>query len=279
MSEEAEVIEPTEVEETEVEQESAQESGDVSEGAPEDMGLVVEIGGDEVSDEPEHITELRRRYREQQKRLKELEATAAGNAPAAPALPPKPTLEDCDYDAEAFEQKLATWYDAKREHDAREAEVRAVQERAEQKWQSRLAFYDEGKSKLGAQDYDEAEATVAEILSAPFPGIVAEDVRIGIIKQGATDPAALVYALGKNPAKAKELAAIDDPVEFAWKAARLEASMKVVRGKAPPPEKRVSGGVPGVAGALDDTLERLRAEAAKTGDFSKVMAYKRQMKA
>lgn len=278
MSEEAEVIEPTEVEETEVEQES-ESVNDVGEGAPEDMGLVVEIGSDEVSDEPEHITELRRRYREQQKRLKELEAKASGSAPAAPALPPKPTLEDCDYDAEAFEQKLATWYDAKREHDAREAEVKAVQERAEQKWQSRLAFYDEGKSKLGAQDYDEAEATVAEILSAPFPGIVAEDVRIGIIKQGATDPAALVYALGKNPAKAKELAAIDDPVEFAWRAARLEASMKVVRGKAPPPEKRVSGGVPGVAGALDDTLERLRAEAAKTGDFSKVMAYKRQMKA
>jgi hypothetical protein len=276
MSEEAEVIEPIEVEETEVEQESAQEGSDVSEGAPEDMGLVVEIGGDEVSDEPEHITELRRRYREQQKRLKELEAKASSNAPAATALPPKPTLEDCDYDAEAFEQKLATWYDAKREHDAREADVKAVQERAEQKWQSRLAFYDEGKSKLGAQDYDEAEATVAEILSAPFPGIMAEDVRIGIIKQGATDPAALVYALGKNPAKAKELAAIDDPVEFAWKAARLEASMKVVRGKAPPPEKRVSGGVAGVSGALDDTLERLRADAAKTGDFSKVMAYKRQ---
>ena len=277
MSEEAEVIEPIEGEETEGEQES-ESVNDVGEGAPEDMGLVVEIGGDEVSDEPEHITELRRRYREQQKRLKELEAKAAGNAPAAPALPPKPTLEDCDYDAEAFEQKLATWYDAKREHDAREAEVKAVQERAEQKWQSRLAFYDEGKSKLGAQDYDEAEATVAEILSAPFPGIMAEDVRIGIIKQGATDPAALVYALGKNPAKAKELAAIDDPVEFAWKAARLEASMKVVRGKAPPPEKRVSGGVPGVSGALDDTLERLRADAAKTGDFSKVMAYKRQQR-
>lgn len=279
MSEEAEVIEPIEVEETEAEQESAQEGSDVSEGAPEDMGLVVEIGGNEVTDEPEHITELRRRYREQQKRLKELEAKASGNAPAAATLPPKPTLEDCDYDAEAFEQKLATWYDAKREHDAREADVKAVQERAEQKWQSRLAFYDEGKSKLGAQDYDEAEATVAEILSAPFPGIMAEDVRIGIIKQGATDPAALVYALGKNPVKAKELAAIDDPVEFAWKAARLEASMKVVRGKAPPPEKRVSGGVAGVAGALDDTLERLRAEAAKTGDFSKVMAYKRQARA
>lgn len=278
MSEEAEVIESTETEAVEVEQESEQPETDVSEGAPEDMGLVVEIGGDEVTDEPEHITELRRRYREQQKRLKELEAKAAGNTPAAPALPPKPTLEDCDYDAQAFEEKLQTWYEAKREHDAREAEVRTYQEKAEQKWQSRLAFYDEGKSKLGASDYDEAEATVAEILAPGFPGIVAEDVRLGIIKQGAKDPAALVYALGKNPAKAKELAAIDDPVEFAWKAAALEASMKVVRGKPPAPEKRISGGVPGVSGALDDTLERLRAEAAKTGDYSKVAAYKRQMK-
>lgn len=275
METEGEVIEPVEVEETpEVETES-ENVNDVSEGAPEDMGLVVEIGG-EPEDEPEHFREVRRKYRELQKRVKELEGSVVTTA--APALPPKPTLEDCDYDAQAFEEKLQSWYDAKREHDAREAEAKAVQERAEQRWQQKLSYYDEGKQKLGASDYEEAEATVAEILSPGFPGILAEDVRLGIIKQGAKDPAALVYALGKNPAKAKELAAIDDPVEFAWKAAALEASMKVVRGKAPPPEKRISGGVPGVSGALDDTLERLRAEAEKTGNYSKVMAYKRQMK-
>ncbi len=275
MDTEGEVIEPTETEVVEVEQEGEPNVNDA--GEVEETGLVVEIGGEEPADEPEHITELRKRYREQQKRLKELEAKVGGE-PAQAALPAKPTLEDCDYDTAAFEQKLEQWYDLKREHDAREAEVRTVQERAEQKWKTRLAYYDEGKEKLGAQDYDEAEATVSEILAAPFPGIMAEDVRLGIIKQGAKDPAALVYALGKNPAKAKELAAIDDPVEFAWKAAALEASMKVVRGKAPPPEKKISGGVPGVSGALDDTLERLRAEAAKTGDYSKVLAYKKQHK-
>lgn len=279
----AEVIEPTEIEEVEeVEQEEAQEGtgseADVSEGAPSDMGLVVEIGGEEEPEEPEHITELRRRYREQQKRLKELEAKVSGEV-SAPALPPKPTLEDCDYDAAAFEEKLERWYSAKREHDAAEEQAKRIQEEAERRWQAKLSTYEEGKEKLGAKDYDEAEATVSEILSAPFPGIMAEDVRIGIIKQGAKDPAALVYALGKNPAKAQELAAISDPVEFAWKAASLEASMKVVRGKAPPPERKVTGSVPGVAGAMDDTLERLRAEAAKTGDYSKVMAYKRQHKA
>lgn len=238
--------------------------------------LVVEIDGD-VEDEPEHFREVRRKYREAQKRIKELEATTV----AAPAveLPPKPTLEECDYDAADFEKKLEGWYDKKREHDARQAEQKTVAERAEQRWQQRLSHYDEGKTKLAATDYEEAESTAAEILAAPFPGIVADDVRIGIIKQGAKDPAALVYALGKNPAKAKELAAIEDPVEFAWKAAALEASMKVVRGKAPPPERKVSGGVPGIAGALDNTLERLREEAAKTGNYSKVTAYKRQKRA
>lgn len=267
-----EVIEQPEAEAVEIQQDAPE--GETVEA--EDTGLVLEIA-EEPSEEPEHITELRRRYREQQKRLKELEAKSGGVAPQ-PALRAKPTLEGHDYDASSFEEDLSKWYEEKREEDARSAEVRSVQERAEQRWQNRLAYYDEAKEKLGAQDYDDAETTVVEILSAPFPGIMAEDVRIGIIKQGARDPAALVYALSKNPAKAKELAAIEDLVEFAWKASALETGMKVVRGKAPPPERRVSGGVPGIAGALDNTLDRLREEAAKTGDFSKVMAYKRQNK-
>jgi hypothetical protein len=270
---ELDVIEEPEVEEVEQAEETEQ---DVSEGAPEDDGLVVEVG-EEVEDEPEHITELRKRYREQQKRLKELEAQTV--APKVQALPPKPTLEECDYDTAAFEQKLEGWYDQKREHDARETEAKTLAEKANERWQMKVAAYDEGKEKLGAKDFDEAEATVHEILSTPFPGIMAEDVRFGIIKQGAKDPATLVYALGKNPAKAKELAAIDDPVEFAFALGELNGKMKVVRGKAPPPERRISAGAPGVAGAVDNTLERLREEAARSGDFSKVTAYKRQKRA
>jgi hypothetical protein len=242
----------------------------------EDAGLVVEIGGEEP-EEPEHFKEVRRKYREAQKRLKELEARVV-TTPEQETLPPEPEMEDYDYDAAAFKVAHREWLRKADEHEKRQEQAKELQVKAEQRWQTRLAYYDEGKEKLGVQDYDDAEATVSEVLSTPFPGIMAEDVRIGIIKQGAKDPAALVYALAKNPAKAKELAEIDDPVEFAWKAATLEASMKVVRGKAPPPEKRISGGVPGVAGALDNTLERLREEAAKTGDYSKVSAYKRQQR-
>jgi hypothetical protein len=48
------------------------------------------------------------------------------------------------------------------------------------------------------------------------------------------------------------------------------------RKQAPPPEKKINGN-----GSLDSSnaqLERLREEAARTGDMTKVIAYKRQLK-
>lgn len=278
MTDEPEVIEQVEPETPEVEIE--QQEGDEAEVVDqEDAGLVVEIGGGDEEDDgaPEWVKNVRRENRELKKRLKEVEAKGAVTTQIA-ALPEKPTLESCDYDTPLFEQKLADWYEAKREHDAREAEARSLQERAQQRWEAKLSTYEEGKAKIGAQDFDDVEATVAEIFAKPFPGIAADDVRMGIIKQGAKDPTTLVYALGRNPEKAKALAEIDDPVEFAFALGELSGKMKVVRGKPPAPERKVGGAVPGVAGAADNTLERLRAEAEKTGDYTKVTAYKRQMR-
>ncbi len=272
---EPEVIEAPEVEEEEViDQPEAEE-------AEEETGLVVNLDGeDEEEGVADWVNHLRRENRELKKWKKEQEGKAAATV-TVQTLRPEPTLEDHDYDEPAFRADHKKWVREEVEWERKQEESKAVQERAEQRWQQKLSFYDEGKSKLGAQDYEDAEATVAEILSAPFPGILADDVRMGIIKQGAKDPAALVYALGKNPAKAKELAAIDDPVEFAWKASALEAGMKINRGggKAPAPEKRISGGsAPGVTATNDRTLDALEATAEKTGDYSKVAAYKRQAK-
>lgn len=277
MADEEDVIEApeVEVEEEEVEQpqdEADQQETDVSEGAPEDDGLVVEIGGEDEA--PEWVKELRRANREKDKELKELRARV--NAPAKQdAVPEKPTLESCDYDSADFEKKLEEWYDLKREHDAKEAEAKALADKAQQRWEAKVTAYDEGKEKLGAPDFDEAEATVSQIFDKPFPGIMADDVRMGIIKQGAKDPSLIVYALGKNPEKAKQLAEIDDPVEFAFALGEMSGKMKAVRTSKPDPERKITGTKPGVT-AADNTLERLREEASKTGDFTKVMAYKRQ---
>lgn len=280
MANEGEVIETPEAVEEIEETNPATEGKDEGEAATddaEDEGLVVEIGGDNEDDAaPEWVRNLRRENRELKKRLKENEAGAV-TAPAT--LPEKPTLAGCDYDEADFDAKLADWYEKKREHDAREAEQKTLQERQAQRWDQKLTTYEQGKEKLAAPDFDEVEATVAEIFAKPFPGIMADDVRMGIIKQGARDATTLVYALGRNPEKAKALAEIDDPVEFAFALGELSGKMKVVRsGAKPAPEKRVTSAAPGVAGAVDNTLERLREEAAKTGDFSKVLAYKRQMK-
>jgi hypothetical protein len=66
-------------------------------------------------------------------------------------------------------------------------------------------------------------------------------------------------------------------VDFIAAATRMEMEMKQVK-RAPAPEKRLSGGsAPGATG-LDNRLEKLREEAAVSGDYSKVRAYKATLK-
>ena len=247
----------------------APESGD------DDGELIVSIG-EEAPPQPEEtaapawVRDLRRHNRELTKRLKELEAKER-QQPVQTALPPKPTLESCDYDADEFERQLDGWKDAKRQADDAEASARKQQEHAEQAWQSRLSTYTERKQALPADDVDDAEQSVRELFG---------DMRWAILVDGADDPAMLVYALGKYPERAKELAKIESLAQFTFKAAKLESELKVTKRKPTvAPEKTMTGTAPvGVAGA-DAALERLRADAERTGDYSKVIAYRKQKRA
>lgn len=238
----------------------------------EEGALVVQIGDEEPEAEPEQapewVRDLRKRDRENQKRIKELEAQL--NKPAeVVALPAKPKLDDFDYDTDAFEAALEGWYETKRAHEAKEAEVRKEQEQAQQSWQAKVQTYTEAKSKVPFPDFEEAESLVQDTFDV---------TQQGLLIKVAKDAPTLVYALGKNPKKATELAAIKDYAEFVAEAVRVEMNVKTTRKPATSPERTVS--VPtgtGVA-STDNTLERLREDAAKTGDYSKVMAYKRSMR-
>ena len=99
-----------------------------------------------------------------------------------------------------------------------------------------------------------------------------------MILQGADNPALVVYALGKNTKRAKEIASIKDPVKFAFAVAKLETTLKVNSRKTPPPPEKTVSGSGNSSGTVDSTLERLRGEASKSGDFSKVIAYKKSLK-
>ena len=267
MGEENEVIDPVETPEAK----AATPESPAPEPEPEGE-IVIQIGDEEPEPEPEQAPEwvrnLRRENRELQKRLKEIEAAKVQDE--SPTLPAKPKLDDFDYDTEAFEAALESWYETKRTVEAKEAEARQAAEQAQQSWQAKVASYQEAKAKVPFTDFDDAEAFVQDTF---------DTTQQGLLIKVAKDAPTLVYALGKNPKAAANLAQIKDYAEFVAEAVRLEMNVKTTRKPATSPEKTVN--VPTGLGvtAADNTLERLREEAAKTGDYSKVMAYKRSMRA
>lgn len=254
------------------------EGGDQNDEEADDS-VVVTIGEepppteDDQNHAPEWVRELRKANREDKKRIRELEEqlrAAKGDDGHKPVtLGPKPTLETFDYDAEKYEEALASWYEQKRVVEEQKAKAKAETEAQEKEWQAKLESYGKAKASLKVKDFEDAEVNVQELLSS---------TQQGIILQGAENSALVIYALGKNPAKLKELAAITDPVKYAFAVSKLETQLKVTQRKAPPPERTVRG-TGSMSGAVDSTLERLRTEAEKTGDYTKVVQYRKQLKA
>ena len=238
---------------------------------PAEEEIVVQIGDEEPEQQeraPEWVRELRRQHRELQKQNRELQAKLQTVAPAQQVtLGAKPTLESADYDTARYEQQLEAWYARKREVEAQERQAKEAQEQHVRAWQEKLEGYAKAKTELKVKDFDDSEAVVQQELNT---------VQQGVILQGADNPALVVYALGRNPKKAKELAAIQDPVKFAFAVAKLEKDMRVTNRKPPAPESTIRSGAP--ASANDSTLERLRAEAERTGNYSKVVQYKQQLR-
>lgn len=272
VNEQTEIIE--ESQEIEEQAQGSEPSAETQTEAAQDDEVIVSIGEESPPQEeekqaPEWVRDLRKQHRELQKRNRELEAklNQAPETQKAQEVGKKPTLEDFDYDAERYEASLAEWFERKRQADEQVAKMQAERDNQAKEWQAKLEGYSKAKAELKVRDYDEAEDITKDTLTV---------VQQGVILQGAENPALLVYALGKNPKKAKELASISDPVKFAFAVAKLETQLKVTNRKAaPPPEKTVQG-TGKVSGTVDSTLDRLRADAEKSGDYSKVMAYKRQ---
>lgn len=268
-----------EQEEEEGEQEEGQEGEEQDDDAEdEEGGMVVTIGDEEPPEEqdekaaPAWVKDLRKNQRELQRENRELKAKLQQSEPKPKAIEvgKKPTLEDCDYDGEKFEQELTAWHDRKRQVE-QEAKRQEDEQKAQQEaWKGRLDSYATAKAALKVKDFEDAEEVTTSLFN---------EVQQALIIDAADNPALVIYALGKNPAKAKELAAISSHTKFLREISRLEdTKLKVQNRKAPPAPERTVSGTGKISGTTDSTLERLRAEAEKTGDLSKVIAYKRQQR-
>ena len=266
------VIESNEIE---LEEEEIEVNQQVDEDEPEDAEeVVVSIGEDapppeEQTHAPEWVRELRKTNRELQRQNRELQ----GKLQTAPTeikpvvLGKKPSLEEHDYDADKFEVAMADWFDRKRLADDANTKQQAEVMTQQKAWQSKLDGYGKARAELRVKDFEEAEAVAQELFNV---------TQQGVVLQGADNPALVIYALGKNPKKAKELSDIKDPVKFAFAVAKLEKELKVTNRKAAPPPERILSGTGRSSGAVDSTLERLREDAARTGNMTKVIAYKAQ---
>jgi len=254
--------------------------GEADQGGGEEDHVVISIEGatpatedEELAKAPEWVKELRKNDREKTREIRKLrEELAAAAAPATkPEAVKKPTLADCEYDEDAFDAKMTAWYEQQESVRAAQREKERAEQKAKDEWQARVDAHTKAKQALKVPDYEDAEETAKEIFNV---------TQQGIIVSGSDNSANVIYALGKNPAKAKELASITDPVKFAFAVAKLETQLKVTTRKAPPaPERQVRGTTAVAIGAGDAELERLRADAEKTGDLSKVLAYKKQKRA
>jgi hypothetical protein len=251
-----------------------QQSGDDQKG--DDNEVIVSIGEDapppdEQAHAPGWVKELRKANREKEKRIRELEAKLTQTTEKKPvALGAKPKLEDFDYDADKFESALTDWFERKRQADTEANKLQQAEQAQKQTWQEKLEGYGKAKAELKVRDFEDAEAVAQELFNI---------TQQGVVLQGADNPALVIYALGKNPKKAAELAKIEDPVKFAFAVAKLEKELKVTNRKAAPAPERMISSTGRVSGAVDSTLERLREEAARTGNMTKVIQYKAQKRA
>jgi desulfoferrodoxin (superoxide reductase-like protein) len=240
--------------------------------------VIVSIGEEapppeEQTHAPEWVRELRKTNRELQRQNRELQGKLQSTAQTETkpvVLGKKPSLEEHDYDADKFEAALADWFERKRQADESNAKQEAEVMNQQKAWQAKLDGYGKAKAELRVKDFEDAEAVAQELFNI---------TQQGVVLQGADNPALVIYALGKNPKKAKELSDIKDPVKFAFAVAKLEKELKVTNRRAAPPPERIVSGTGRVSGAVDSTLERLRAEAEKTGNMTKVIQYKAQKRA
>lgn len=243
------------------------------EGDGEDEEVVT--FGDEAEPQ-EGDTGLVKHLREQVKIARREAAEARKSAPAQKIeVGEKPTLWDdgIDGDEDKYDAAMDAWKGRKATADRQASEQTQSTEEQQRSFIQRIEKVVAVKASLGA-DADTAFENVKAALG--------EDRAAAIVQITDTPEAAarLIYALGKYPDRLAELAAEQDPIRFLKQVTKLEGQVKTVKRKRviePDMPERGSGRVS--RETSDRTLAKLEAEADKTGERSKLIAYKKKLKA
>lgn len=233
----------------------------------------------EKEKEAEWVTLLRRENRELKRANRDLSKPKEAPEKPKDSFDPlkKPTLADPTgnpddaYDQDALDRAIDAWTDKKLAHEKEQQKKKAEEAEAQNEWNAKLTGYKKQKDELKASDMEDAEDKVEEVFTVAQQGYMLESVK---------KPALVVLALGRSPAMLKKLAEIKNPIKFAVELRdferEVESKMKSAKNNPPPPESTPRGS--GGSKVQNNTLDKLRAQAQKTGDYTKVTEYKRNMK-
>ncbi|CNL09627.1 scaffolding protein [Yersinia aldovae] len=220
--------------------------------------------------DPALVKHLRSTIKEKEKELKELRRQPAVQQPSAPMQPPRmPQLSDdgIDYDEAVLQQKMQEWSTESVRFQSNQAEQQRQQQQLQQRHQQKLQQYQERSKALKVPHYQQAEKAVLDD--------VPEQIQVAILHY-AEKPELIVLALGRNAELRKQMAEATDPVEVGRLIGTIESKAKTM-----PKAKSNAATTPAVKGANGaalNSLDKLRAKAQETGDYSAVIAAKRKAK-
>jgi hypothetical protein len=213
-----------------------------------------------LKEQKKEAGELRRRLQQYEQQQQQQSTTDPG---------PKPSLEACDYDTEKYEQKLNAWMELKNKVRIEQERAQAAEREQAEAWTKKLTEFENRKSALKVRDFEDAEQVALSALN---------QLQYSIIIDATDQPELVLYALGKNPEKLKQLASIANAARFSVEIGKLESKLKLSPKKSlPPPEKQITS-VGATGGQADQKLARLRAEAEKTGDYTEVNRHRAEMR-
>lgn len=232
-------------EEVEQEQSGDEQEGGESEGSEQDADDEIslflgdeELGSpssEEVKQDSDLVKKLRKEIQERNRELHELRANRQAQPAVADEPLTMPTLESVEWDEEAYQQKLAAYYEQKAAKEKAHAEQEQHKAKLFEAHNQKLAQYRESASKLGVKGFEQAE----KVVLAEVP----ENIQ-GAILHYADKPEIVVLAAGLNPAIRKQLAEVTDPVALGKLIGSIEAKAKLLpksKQNKPAPSAQVKG--------------------------------------
>lgn len=231
--------------------------------------VVIEFDGAEVEDETPLVKKLRQEIRDTHRKLSERSTTQEAEI----VVGDKPTLESCEYDEDRFDRERDAWDDRRRAAERQQQNQQTAEQQRAAEYRDLEISYRASAAKLPVrqEEFDAADQAVRAALP--------EAIQVAIAKY-IDEPAKVVLALGKYPAKLDAIAAEPDPVRQLFMIRDLQGAIKVTtRRAAPPPEREtIQTGSASLSPSADKQLQKLEQEATRTRDRSKVIAYKASKK-